>query len=52
MSFFLFTKSILESKPIDIYNHGDMERDFTYIDDTVSGIFHVAGGYQSFSSRG
>ena len=43
MSFFLFTKSILEGKPIDIYNHGNMERDFTYVDDIVSGILNVVG---------
>lgn len=38
MALFKFTKAILEGSPIDIYNHGDMQRDFTYIDDLVSGI--------------
>ncbi|WP_435140111.1 NAD-dependent epimerase/dehydratase family protein [Pseudopelagicola sp. nBUS_19] len=38
MALFKFTKAILEDQPIDIYNHGDMSRDFTYIDDLVSGI--------------
>lgn len=38
MALFKFTKNILEGKPIDIYNHGDMWRDFTYIDDLVQGI--------------
>jgi UDP-glucuronate 4-epimerase len=38
MALFKFTKNILEGKPIDIYNHGDMWRDFTYIDDLVHGI--------------
>ncbi|WP_458526274.1 NAD-dependent epimerase [Onishia taeanensis] len=38
MAMFLFTKSILENRPIEIYNHGDMSRDFTYIDDIVEGI--------------
>lgn len=33
-----FTKAILEDRPIDIYNHGDMRRDFTYVDDLVDGI--------------
>ncbi|WP_439136505.1 SDR family NAD(P)-dependent oxidoreductase [Roseicyclus sp.] len=33
-----FTKAILEGRPIDVYNHGDMRRDFTYIDDLVAGI--------------
>jgi UDP-glucuronate 4-epimerase len=42
MAYFLFTKNILESKPIDIYNHGNMERDFTYIDDIVEGVIKVA----------
>jgi UDP-glucuronate 4-epimerase len=38
MALFKFTKSMLEGKPIDIYNHGDMWRDFTYIADLVHGI--------------
>lgn len=38
MALFKFTKGILEGTPIDIYNHGDMYRDFTYIDDLVRGI--------------
>ena len=42
MAYFLFTKNIIASKPIDIYNHGNMERDFTYIDDIVEGVIKVA----------
>ncbi|WP_299348974.1 NAD-dependent epimerase/dehydratase family protein [uncultured Shimia sp.] len=38
MALFKFTKAILEGAPIDVYNHGNMQRDFTYIDDLVSGI--------------
>lgn len=38
MACFTFTKNILEGKPIHIYNHGDMQRDFTYVDDVISGI--------------
>lgn len=38
MAYFSFTKDILEGKPIKVFNHGDMERDFTYIDDIVEGI--------------
>lgn len=38
MALFVFTKSILEGKPIDVFNHGKMRRDFTYIDDVVEGI--------------
>lgn len=38
MALFKFTKGILEGEPIDIYNNGDMERDFTYVGDLVHGI--------------
>lgn len=38
MALFKFTRAILEGKPIDVYNFGDMKRDFTYIDDLVEGI--------------
>lgn len=38
MALFKFTDAILEGRPIDIYNHGDMYRDFTYIEDLVRGI--------------
>ncbi len=38
MALFKFTKGILEGTPIDIYNHGEMWRDFTYVDDLVRGI--------------
>ena len=41
MALFKFTKGILEGTPIDIYNNGDMHRDFTYVDDLVSGIRHL-----------
>jgi len=41
MAMFLFTKAILEGKPIDVYNHGKMQRDFTYIDDVVEGVVRV-----------
>lgn len=41
MSPVLFTSNILASKPIDVYNHGNMERDFTYIDDIVEGVVRV-----------
>ncbi len=39
MALFKFTKNIFEGKPIDVYNHGKMVRDFTYVDDVVSGIY-------------
>ena len=38
MALFLFTKAIIEGEPINIFNHGRMRRDFTYIDDIVDGI--------------
>jgi UDP-glucuronate 4-epimerase len=44
MSAFLFVKAILEGRPIDVFNHGDMRRDFTYIDDIVNGVVAVIDG--------
>ncbi len=41
MALFLFTKAILENKPIDVYNYGNMQRDFTYIDDIIEGVVRV-----------
>ena len=41
MALFLFTKAILEGKPIDVFNHGKMRRDFTYVDDIVEGIMRL-----------
>lgn len=41
MALFLFTKAILAGKPIDVFNHGKMRRDFTYIDDIVEGVVRV-----------
>jgi UDP-glucuronate 4-epimerase len=38
MALFIFTRAIFENKPIEVYNHGKMERDFTYVDDIVEGI--------------
>jgi UDP-glucuronate 4-epimerase len=42
MAYFKFTKAILEGKPIEIYNHGLMQRDFTYIDDVVESVIRLA----------
>ncbi len=42
MAIFLFTKAILEGRPIDVFNNGDMQRDFTYIDDIVEGVVRTA----------
>jgi UDP-glucuronate 4-epimerase len=41
MSLALFTRAILEGRPIDVFNHGEMERDFTYIDDIVEGVVRI-----------
>jgi UDP-glucuronate 4-epimerase len=41
MAIFIFTKAILEGKPIEVYNHGKMRRDFTYIDDIVEGVIRT-----------
>jgi UDP-glucuronate 4-epimerase len=42
MALFLFTKAILEGQPINVFNHGRMQRDFTYVDDIVEGVVRVA----------
>lgn len=48
MAIFLFTKAIIDQQPIKLFNHGDMRRDFTYVDDVVSAISrlidHVPAG--------
>ena len=41
MALFLFAKAILEGRPIDVFNHGKMRRDFTYIDDIVEGVIRT-----------
>ena len=43
MAYFSFTKAILEGIPIDVYNCGNMKRDFTYIDDIIAGVIRVMG---------
>jgi len=43
MALFLFTRAILEGRPIDVYNKGNMRRDFTYIDDIIEGVVRVMG---------
>jgi UDP-glucuronate 4-epimerase len=41
MAYFSFTKAVLEGRGIDVFNHGDMQRDFTWIDDIVEGVLRV-----------
>ncbi|MGD9181638.1 MAG: NAD-dependent epimerase [Desulfobacterales bacterium] len=43
MALFLFTRAILEDQPIKVFNHGKMQRDFTYIDDIIEGVARVMG---------
>ena len=43
MAYFIFTKNIIEERPITLYNKGDMRRDFTYIDDVVDGVVAALG---------
>lgn len=42
MALFLFTKAILEGRPIDVFNNGKMRRDFTYVDDIVEGVIRTS----------
>jgi UDP-glucuronate 4-epimerase len=42
MALFLFTKAIIEGRPIDVFNFGKMQRDFTYVDDVAEGIVRVS----------
>ena len=42
MALFLFTRNILEGKPIDVFNHGHHRRDFTYVDDIAEGVVRIA----------
>lgn len=42
MALFLFTKAILEGRPIDVFNHGNMRRDFTFVGDIVEGVVRVS----------
>ncbi len=55
MALFLFTKAILEDRPIDVFNQGEMKRDFTYVDDIVTGTIKVLdrppGGNEAWSGR-
>jgi UDP-glucuronate 4-epimerase len=50
MALFLFTKAMLEDKAIDVFNHGDMWRDFTYVKDIVEGVFRVTFGSYALKS--
>jgi UDP-glucuronate 4-epimerase len=51
MAMFLFTDAIMNKRPIKVFNHGDLERDFTYIDDIVEGIYKIIAS-EANSSNG
>jgi UDP-glucuronate 4-epimerase len=51
MVLFKFTKAILEGRPIDVYNNGDMKRDFTYIDDVVEAFVRIMDIVPTTDSR-
>lgn len=52
MALFKFTKAILSGEPIEIYNHGEMRRDFTFIDDLVEGIVRLVGAVPEAGGEG
>jgi UDP-glucuronate 4-epimerase len=52
MALFLFTRAILADEPIKIFNHGNLERDFTYIDDIIEGVVNVMGLVPSGNPNG
>jgi len=51
MAVFIFTRAILAGKPIDVFNYGKMQRDFTYIDDIVTGVLSIADRPPSTSGK-
>lgn len=52
MAYFKFAKKIMAGEPIEIYNHGDMRRDFTYIDDIVKGVENILCNPPAFDGDG
>jgi UDP-glucuronate 4-epimerase len=52
MALFKFTDALFAGLPIDVYNHGDMQRDFTYIDDIVEGVIQVADRPPTLNGNG
>ena len=46
MALFLFTDAIMKNKPIKVFNHGKMKRDFTFIDDIVEGVVRLLNNHQ------
>jgi len=52
MAYWLFVKKVLQGAPIDVFNHGQMRRDFTYIDDAVDGLMRVTLGDPAWQDDG
>jgi UDP-glucuronate 4-epimerase len=52
MALFKFCKAIIHGAPIDMYNHGQMLRDFTYVDDVVEGVIRIMGAPPTFEGQG
>ena len=52
MALFLFSRAILALEPIDVYNRGDMERDFTYIGDIVEGLSRILKNHPNLTLNG
>ena len=50
MAYYKFTKAIMNGDPIDVYNNGEMKRDFTYIDDIIAGVIRVMDRVPSVQS--
>lgn len=51
MALFMFTKNILEGKPIRVFNNGNMKRDFTYVDDIVEGVVRLTENFEKISKK-
>tara|TARA_Y100001970_G_scaffold294331_1_gene450726 strand:+ start:29074 stop:30063 length:990 start_codon:yes stop_codon:yes gene_type:complete len=52
MSAYIFTKAIFEGQPIDLFNHGKMKRDFTFIDDVVDGVLEIIDSNKDIDIEG
>ena len=52
MAYFTFTRRILSGEPIDVFNHGNLSRDFTYVDDVIRGLTKVLDGPPTMDTEG
>jgi len=51
MAPFIFTKNIIQKNPINVFNNGNMERDFTYVEDIINGIMLIINGHNKYSYK-